>query len=111
MREKIMRKKLSKSEKIRRLLVKGYAPKEIAQMMSCDVQHVYNIRWYDKKRTQGLGSLPVAAPPVPEVGIVVPKTPRPRGRPRKEVDASDKREAVPRVSLWQRVKGIFAPWR
>lgn len=132
-----MAKKLSMAKKIRRMLDKGYAPKEISTRLGCTAQQVYNIRWYDNK-VKGIGSLPAAASAV--ASVPAPAAPkRPRGRPRKNplpattpattatIDTSDIRIATPtpgsvtympaqpiptQRSLWQRVKErVASVWR
>lgn len=112
-----MARKLPMTRKIRRLLDKGYSPKEIALRLGCTAQQVYNVRWYDN-RQKGIGSLPEATPAV---------TLRNRGRPRKpaaNTDTSAHRSAPPapsyaparpiptQPSLWQRVKErMVSVWR
>ncbi len=111
-----MRKKMSTAAKIRRMLAKGYEPKEIARRLDCPVQQVYTVR-YHENRKMGIGALVTEkSAPIPVVGVATPKK---RGRPRKEtVDTSDVekmepvRVAMPVViptkpSLWQRVKEMF----
>lgn len=133
-----MAKKLSTSKKIRRMLDKGYTAKEIAAKLNCNVQLVYNVKWYDNKR-KGIGSLPEAEKVI--------EVKRPRGRPRKNdtvatppaprlaastIDTSDQEKSAAQMqtvgwgkpiyapakpipthrSMWQRVKERFASvWR
>ena len=111
-----MRKKMTTAAKIRRMLAKGYEPKEIARRLDCPVQQVYTVR-YHENRKMGIGALVTETPaPIPVVGVATPKK---RGRPRKAArqDDSSAREEPVRVampvviptkpSLWQRVKEMF----
>lgn len=111
-----MRKKMTTAAKIRRMLAKGYEPKEIARRLDCPVQQVYTVR-YHENRKMGIGALVTETPaPIPVVGVATPKK---RGRPRKEtVDTSDREKVEPvrvampvviptKPSLWQRVKEMF----
>lgn len=115
-----MARKLPMTKKIRRMLDKGYTPKEIVLRLGCTAQQVYNVRWYDN-RQKGIGSLPEAAPAV--------TLRRSRGRPRKEkvlvaapivIDTSapptpsyTPAKPIPtHRSLWQRVKErMVSVWR
>lgn len=128
-----MRKKMSTAAKIRRMLAKGYEPKEIARRLDCPVQQIYTVR-YHENRKMGIGALVTETPaPIPVVGVATPKK---RGRPRKEtVDTSDREKYVvgtplldaaiafppsqapmpvvipTKPSMAQRVKEWFASWR
>lgn len=127
-----MRKKMSTAAKIRRMLAKGYEPKEVARRLDCPVQHVYTVRYHENKKL-GIGALVTEKPaPIPMVGVVAPKK---RGRPRKvkeavpyarpedphyaPTDTSDREKvagtgpvAIPtKPSMVQRVREWFASWR
>ena len=74
-----MRKQITTTEKIRRLLAKGDTPKEIAKKLGVATQYVYNVQYAERKK-QGLGAI-AKAPKAPKVGIGAP--PKKRGRPAK----------------------------
>ena len=119
-------KKMTTAAKIRRMLAKGYEPKEIARRLDCTVQQVYTER-YKETRRMGIGTLVTEEPKaIPVVGVA---TPRKRGRPRKvqpQQDSSSQEERVEvevastapvpvviqtKPSMVQRVKEWFASWR
>lgn len=52
---------ISKAQKVRNMLDKGIAPKDIATKLKISTQAVYNIRYQHSKKT-GLGSLRVRRP-------------------------------------------------
>ena len=58
-KEKVM--PISKAQKVRNMLDKGVAPKEIAAKLKISPQAVYNIRYQHNKKN-GLGSLRVRRP-------------------------------------------------
>ena len=65
-----MKRKLSTSEKIRRLIDQGYTNKAIIDKLGIKPQSVYNIR-YQINKARGLGAIGTPAP-VPAEGIGTP---------------------------------------
>jgi SOS response regulatory protein OraA/RecX len=43
-------KKISKAQRIRTLRKEGFKPKQIAAMVGCDIQEIYNLNYLDKNR-------------------------------------------------------------
>lgn len=121
-----MKRKLSTSEKVRRLIDQGYTNKAIIEKLGIKPQAVYNIR-YQINKARGLGALGTPAP-TPVTGIGAP----PRRRYTRKVPAGTginqapdlpilaERPATPgsfvelpvtmvepKPTLWQRVRGWF----
>lgn len=65
-----MKRKLSTSEKVRRLIDQGYTNKAIIEKLGIKPQAVYNIR-YQINKARGLGALGTPAP-TPVTGIGAP---------------------------------------
>lgn len=42
---------MSKAQRIRTLRKEGFKPKQIAAMVGCDIQEIYNLNYLDKKKT------------------------------------------------------------
>lgn len=133
------RRKMTNSQKIRRMLSKGMAPRDIAARLNTNVQNVYNVQYQDRKK--GIASLPAAAPTAPATPTPAPAAPQTLGDLIKQeqvkaeqptpqpvapvvpiaptpavfvADTSASRylpdPPAPAPSLWQRVLGWFG-WR
>lgn len=120
------RRKMTTSQKIRRMLSKGMPPREIASRLNINVQNVYNVQYQDRKK--GIASLPAATPaptPAPPWLAPTPTAPQPP-TPAPELSAPtpavfvadtsasrylpDLPAPAPTPSLWRRVLGWFG-WR
>jgi len=121
-----MKRKLSMTEKVRRLIDQGYTNKAIIEKLRIKPQAVYNAR-YQINKSRGLGALGAPAP-TPAEGIGAP----PKRRYTRRVPAGTginqtpnspvlaERPATPgsfvelpitmiepKPTLWQRIKGWF----
>lgn len=128
------RRKMTTSQKIRRMLSKGMPPREIASRLNINVQNVYNVQYQDRKK--GIASLPAAtpSPTAPQtLGDLIkqeqakveqpaPQPPAPTPEPSAPTPAvfvadtsasrylPDLPAPAPTPSLWRRVLGWFG-WR
>lgn len=112
------RKRLSESEKIRKLIEHGYSTKYIITHVGCKPQAVYNARYYINKtrpvvpagvELAGIGALPIPSKAEPR-----PKRKYTRRvntgtgiNPGAFVETSTAYLAPPTPTLWERIKGFF----
>lgn len=71
------RRKMTTSQKIRRMLSKGMPPREIASRLNINVQNVYNVQYQDRKK--GIASLPAATPAPTAAPTPAPTAPQTLG--------------------------------
>ena len=76
----------STAAKIRRLILRGMANKDIADKLTCPYGYVSTIRSKMKTKSQsGIASLPTVTAPPGDMSEMVYQISRGRGRPRKEI--------------------------
>ena len=76
----------STAAKIRRLILRGMANKDIADKLACPYGYVATIRSKMKTQSQsGIASLPTVTAPPGDMSEMVYQVSRGRGRPRKEI--------------------------
>jgi hypothetical protein len=109
-----MRKKMSTTARVRRMIDQGHTNKAIIEMLGVKPQVVYNTR-YQVNKARGLGAIGAIAP-APAEGIGAPPPKRKYTRRVKAGTGINPPAASPepfaitmyeKPTLWQRVKGWF----